>query len=438
MSTVNLLVPSGEGVGASSNVSTLGPERTFVIDGVIAGGEVVVVEGTCDPTGVAGWGPIVASNSSDGGRKTLLHVGAFYRVRRTFAQVSNSPTVSVAADSGAANTFVSMNVPAQPGVTSFGTSTNVSVLGSAFSLSIDGAIAPGEQVILQGSDTGSQWNGIDFYTSPQVGARYYSAAFGFVRIGRAQAGPATIQVFLGVSTGANNAQVVAADWPQFANYMAAALVPAFRNQPVASDCLWLNTAPPGLDWDATANASFPGGSSGGGTIQLSTVFLGANQGFLFVRNEAPVDYVRSLERQPWFLAGRFRGTSGANAKRAISMTVNGNGSSACVGYNAGISAAFLSIWTDVGNADAGVPAITTKTYSQGETFELYAWFDGVSVRLMYGNFDAGVDPVQIGEMQDTSLFGDAGAHPGGWIKSTDGLTQTMEIDNFMGKVAQAA
>lgn len=201
LTTVVLNIPTGEGVGTASDVRTLDPLKSFVIDGTIAGQEIIVIEGTQDPAGLVGFTGVVAVGSNNPGNVTLNHVAAFYRVRRRFASTASTPTAGVSAVASSVNTFTSLAVPALPklGESAVGASLDVSALGEGVSPSIAGTVGAGETLTIETSQDGTNWNGLITFPNNNPGPVFLSVAFKFMRCRRFNSSGNTLQLLLGFS-----------------------------------------------------------------------------------------------------------------------------------------------------------------------------------------------------------------------------------------------
>jgi hypothetical protein len=200
LTVVPLTVPSGDGVGPAANVQALDGLKTFVIDGTIGGGETLIIEGTDDPAGLVGWDGIVAVNTGNNGPQVIRHVATFYRVRRQFSVPTNAPSAQVASTTTETKTFFTLVSSAGPGV---GAGVNVSAGGQNVSFTVEGAIQPGETIVVEGSQDNISWNGFAFFTSTSPPPTFLPTTYSFLRLRRTAqttAGGTTITVFAGTTT----------------------------------------------------------------------------------------------------------------------------------------------------------------------------------------------------------------------------------------------
>lgn len=185
--TVTLNIPVGSTVGTPSDVSAFGSSKTFIINGIsqLAPGEQLVIEGSGDPTGTLEanrtYGGVVAVDSNSPGQVTLLNVANTYRVRRVFASTA-VPTVTVSADPATQN-FVAVVVPANPSGQARveGVAVDVSTFGDELSLYFGGTFQPGETVLIEGTQDGTSWNGIQAVNNGYPGVRTVNGTWNFLR-----------------------------------------------------------------------------------------------------------------------------------------------------------------------------------------------------------------------------------------------------------------
>jgi len=184
---IALNIPGSNATGTSSNVSALDVNKTFQIGGTFGANESVVIEGTADPTGVAGWNGIASFSAPTAGTSLPVQaatnpagifplldqpiqcVVAFMRVRRTSPlQVTGfAPTVSVDASSVATKNFVALTVPAGNGV---GANTDVSTFGPILQWSLDGVFGPNELITIEASQDGVVFDAVQSFNTgfPQL------------------------------------------------------------------------------------------------------------------------------------------------------------------------------------------------------------------------------------------------------------------------------
>jgi hypothetical protein len=184
--SIALNIPASNAVGVASNVSALDVNKTFQVGGTFGPNESVVIEGTADPAGLAGWNGVASFSSPTAGAslptqtatapgavnlidQPIQSVVAFMRVRRTspLNVIGFAPTVSVDASSVATKNFVALTVPAGNGV---GAITDVSTFGPILQFTIDGVFGPNELITIEAAQDGVVFDAIASFNSgfPQL------------------------------------------------------------------------------------------------------------------------------------------------------------------------------------------------------------------------------------------------------------------------------
>lgn len=220
--SIALNIPASNSTGAASDVSSLDPQKTFVIGGTLAPGEQIVIEATADPAGAAGWAGIAVFAGSQGNTvqtkaiqpasptaaqslapNAVEAVVNWMRVKRISPTTSPSaPTVSVDSTTTATKVFQAIAVPAGTGS---GANTDISAQGTSIQATVSGVFGPNEQVLLEGSiDGGVSYDTIFAFTGPGTQARD-NCRYSLVRTTRQGVGNSaqTIQLFLGTCTAAS-------------------------------------------------------------------------------------------------------------------------------------------------------------------------------------------------------------------------------------------
>src|SRR6266436_3600826 len=198
MAVVVLNIPASNATGTPSSVALLDPEKTFLVGGTFGDNEQIVVEGTADPTGVAGYDGIASFSSPSSGLvmnpllptappiplligQPVVSVVAFMRVRRTSpVQVTGAnPTISVNGDSLAAKNFATLPVPTGNGV---GAVLPVGAFGPNIQFTVDGTFGPGEIITVEASGDGTTFNPIASFASGKPALNVLRSRYLFMRV----------------------------------------------------------------------------------------------------------------------------------------------------------------------------------------------------------------------------------------------------------------
>jgi len=197
MATVfaNLPVPAADGVGASVDVTGLGPLRTISIDDGAAFEGLLFVEASCD--GGVNFVPITRFDSSSQRKVTQLAGYQFARVRRTLVRPGGAlPVINIGSEAAGAEVFGAMAVPAGDGV---GAALNIAAGGDVLTIYAAGTF--NRNIFIEGSqDGGVTFSRIDDFGKFEA-ARFQTTqgAFQLLRVRSTQAGGGDVPVIMAAS-----------------------------------------------------------------------------------------------------------------------------------------------------------------------------------------------------------------------------------------------
>lgn len=206
MSAVVTLNVPANGVGTPSDVSAFGADKTFVGDGTMLPGEMLVVEASEDPTGTLEadrtYNGVLTIDSNFPGKVTVQVVANTMRVQRYFP-MGTSPSLTITGASGIQN-FGDLNVPtitAPSGGVADGTPFDVSAFGGILSVAIGGTFIDGESVLIMGSLDNIIYDGIFAVNNGYPGVTTFRANYNWLKVRRSgRPNPNTIKVGVGGST----------------------------------------------------------------------------------------------------------------------------------------------------------------------------------------------------------------------------------------------
>lgn len=189
--TVALVVPAGDGIGASVDVSAFGSAKTFVVNAAVTPGETIVVEGSGDPGATPEnqrtYNGVIVFNSDSPERQLVSNVANRYRVRRLNSG-PGTPTITVSADPGVQD-FAQLTVPlilAPSGGIATGAPTDISLFGDEVSLYFGGNFSqnPLEQLVIEGSQDNVAYDGIVAVNNGYPGTRFFRGTYNWLRVTR--------------------------------------------------------------------------------------------------------------------------------------------------------------------------------------------------------------------------------------------------------------
>ena len=166
-------VPVGTGVGAPVDVTALGREKTFVLDGIKAGS--ISIEISAD--GGNKWASEVSLQTDT---KTVREFAATH-VRAVSTGVRGAVSLGIASDN-IGTQAVTLPVPAGSGI---GASVDVSALGTFNTVIVDGPFSGA--INIDGSDDGVNWATCMTFIGPAKRSKAFSAQF--LRVVRSGASP---------------------------------------------------------------------------------------------------------------------------------------------------------------------------------------------------------------------------------------------------------
>ncbi len=187
---VNLGLPVLNGAGTAVDVSTLGPNKTIVINGDFPGCT-IELQASQVAGGASGFAPVCSF--VDGSTHKVVDVACRYLrtfVRNRVAGATFTANIDVGAPEWI-NTFASITMPVADGD---GADIDVSALGSFWTVNVTGDLA-GARVMLMISEDGTAWAPLVSFNGPGLQTFRVSAKFAHVNvIGITSAFAATCQI----------------------------------------------------------------------------------------------------------------------------------------------------------------------------------------------------------------------------------------------------
>lgn len=201
ITVVSLTIPTNSIPGPSSDVSTLDTTKTFVINGSLGAGEVLVIQGSGDPVGTPDasrtWNGVASFTTSSPGKVILDHQATAYRVRRYYPDAKATPTIQVGATTSGVNTQFTLTVPNGNGP---GPALNVSGGGNETTFYVGGKFEGTTEILaIQGSQDGVSWDGIVSYTT-HPGYNIQNLGYSYLRVFRTNYSGGTFSVFAATAT----------------------------------------------------------------------------------------------------------------------------------------------------------------------------------------------------------------------------------------------